>query len=324
VSPLVPAIRDTFPFGRQIQRLEDRIVTNTIRRIAAGALVVSTTAAALAQNAEPIPAALARMADTERAFAKRALDTSVREAFIEFFADESVSFEPPGPGPARERLRARPAQPPRPGFQLLWEPRYGDVAASGDLGYLTGPVENVIPGRPSRYGNYFSIWKRQANGEFRVIIDLGTDLPQPAVFAPGVARASGVAAWMGTDAPGVAEASLGAADKALAASLAAGAADAFQRVLHAEPYFLRTGFMPMRTRDAAVAWLRANVKSWTAQPMKAETAMSGDLGYTWGRMTLTTVPGRSIEGYYVHVWTRKADGSWQIVASVTTPPPPEP
>jgi hypothetical protein len=170
-------------------------VIHTILRSLGVALAAAAVVPLLAQTAKPIPAALARMAQTERAFAKRALDTTVREAFIEYFADESISFEPPGPGPARERLRARPAPPPKPGYQLLWEPRYGDVGASGDLGYLTGPVENVIPGQPSRHGNYFSIWKRQANGEFRVIIDLGADLPQQAVFAPGVARAPGVAAW---------------------------------------------------------------------------------------------------------------------------------
>jgi ketosteroid isomerase-like protein len=95
-------------------------------------------------------------------------------------------------------------------------------------------------------------------------------------------------------------------------------------VLHEEPYFLRTGFMPMRRRDAAVAWLRSNVKSLAHEWVKAETAASGDLGYTWGRMNVATTSGAAYDGYYVHVWTRKADGSWQLVAGVTTPPPPKP
>src|SRR5690349_4583493 len=82
------------------------------------------------------PPALLKMAEAERAFSKRASDATPREAFIEFFADESVSFQPE-PGSARERLRKQPAPPPG-AIAFQWEPRTGDVAASGDLGYLTG------------------------------------------------------------------------------------------------------------------------------------------------------------------------------------------
>ena len=89
-----------------------------------------------------------------------------------------------------------------------------------------------------------------------------------------------------------AEASLAAADAALGQAIAAkGAVEAFRSMLHAEPYFLRTGFMPMRTRDAAVAWTRENIKALTVTSMKAETSIAGGLGYTWGRMSVATPPG---------------------------------
>ena len=123
------------------------------------------------------PPALLKMADTERAFAKRAAETTVRQAFIDFFADESIGFEP-DPVPARESLRKREAPPQPPGFQLLWEPRLGDVSSSGDLGYLTGPAEYVNAGKPSTYSCYFSVWQRQPDGEFRVILDVGVRRPR--------------------------------------------------------------------------------------------------------------------------------------------------
>ena len=140
-----------------------------------------------AQSGDAIPPALAAMADAERAFSKRASDATPREAFIEFFADESVSFQP-DPGPARERLRKQPPPPPgRPAFQ--WEPRTGDVAASGDLGWLTGPVKFPQPDGSIRHGCYFSVWKKQADGGFRVILDIGVQPPGEVAFAPGFARA---------------------------------------------------------------------------------------------------------------------------------------
>ncbi|MGE3189696.1 MAG: hypothetical protein AB7N90_08440, partial [Vicinamibacterales bacterium] len=111
-------------------------------RVLAMVCVVGVTVGAQGAG---VPAALASMADAERAFAARAAATSVRDAFIEYFADEAVAFSP-DPSPAREGLVASPPSPP--GLELLWEPRLGDVAASGELGYLTGPFEQRLPGRP--------------------------------------------------------------------------------------------------------------------------------------------------------------------------------
>jgi ketosteroid isomerase-like protein len=264
----------------------------------------------------PIPAALQKMAETERAFARRAQEATVRDAFIEFFADESIGFEP-GPVPARESLRKRP--PPTVRVQLLWEPRYGDVAKSGDLGYLTGPAETIPPGKPSSFGNYFSVWKRQAEGEYRVILDVGVTMPEKPRFAPGFTRAKGVPEWTGSESRGQSEGTLTDADTAFSHALAKGAPEAYQRVLHETARFMRNKVMPLTTRRDTVEWLNANVTSMTSTPEKAETAASGDLGYTWGPFTEERKDGTKQSGYYVRVWTRKADGQWQLVADITAP-----
>jgi ketosteroid isomerase-like protein len=285
---------------------------------AALALVSSVALTGLTRAPDSIPAPLLQMAETERAFAKRARDTTVREAFIEFFADEAVGFEP-DPVPARESLK-KSTRPQPPGFQLIWEPRLGDVAASGDLGYLTGPAEYINPGQPNRYTNYFSVWKRQKDGEFRVILDIGINTPEKPAFAPGFVRASSTAAWTGTISKSDAETSLMTADKRFSASLGAQrAAAAYAAVMHPDARLLRNGFEPSASRDSAVEWLKSNVKSAAAEPLKVESAASGDLGYSWGKYNATLTGGSTYAGYYVRVWTRRADGGWQLVAEVTTP-----
>lgn len=289
-----------------------RNVTSTIVFITFGVSI------GIAQTA--IPPALQKMADTERAFAKRATEVTVRESFIEYFADESINFEP-DPVPAREAMRKR-TTPQTPGLQLLWEPRVGDIAASGDLGYLTGPSETIVPGSPARHGNYFSVWKRQPSGEYRVILDVGAGTPEKTMFAPGFVRASPVATWTGKEAKSTAEASLLAADKAFSAATAKGPGAAYASFLHPDVRFLRQGFQTMTTRQAAVDWLASHAKAWATEPMKSETAASGDLGYTWGKYTMTPTDRAAHTGYYVRVWTRKADGSWLVAAEVATPPPP--
>ena len=269
-----------------------------------------------AQSGDAIPPALAAMADAERAFSKRASDATPREAFIEFFADESVSFQPDA-GPARERLRKQPPPPPgRPAFQ--WEPRTGDVAASGDLGWLTGPVKFPQPDGSIRHGCYFSVWKKQADGGFRVILDIGIQPPGEVAFAPGFARAPSRATGQPAPTRTGAEQSLIEADKALSAAIASdGAAAAFRAVMHPGARLHRNGFQPMTSRDEAATWLAAQVKGMTSEPLKSETGASGDLGYTWGKATVTGTDGKPADGYYVRLWTVGPGNRWQLVADIT-------
>jgi len=84
-----------------------------------------------------IPPALEKMVQTERDFAAACRKVGLRDSFLQFFADEALFFVPE-PVRAKEGLSKRPSEP-FAARQLTWEPRLGDVAASGDLGWLTGP-----------------------------------------------------------------------------------------------------------------------------------------------------------------------------------------
>jgi len=135
--------------------------------------VVVCAAPAFAQNA-----ALTDMMRTEQRFAARALVVGWKQAFLEYFADSAVGFDGEQAVPAKDAFRKLP-DPPK-NRKLLWEPRYGDVASSGDLGYLTGPVRRIVPeqnnGHPF-HSVYASVWKRQADGSFKVVMDFGVPTP---------------------------------------------------------------------------------------------------------------------------------------------------
>src|SRR5262249_29367066 len=126
---------------------------------------------------------LEAVAATERRFAASAREQGWRAAFLEYFAEDAVALTP-DPESARERLKARPARP----FseeELTWEPKAGDVAASGEIAWLTGPstfIDRTAPQPKPSYGNYLSIWKKQKDGRWRVFIDIGTSVPSPVAF----------------------------------------------------------------------------------------------------------------------------------------------
>src|SRR5687767_1834539 len=146
-------------------------------------LVGAWTAAAQAQRGAELPEALTQMVEAERAFAARALVIGWKDAFLEYFSPSAVGFADGQPGSAREQIGKTP-DPPKD-LQLIWEPRYGDVAASGELGYLTGPVRHVRASREGgkpRFSNYTSVWKRQKDGSFRVVMDVGINTPSAVPF----------------------------------------------------------------------------------------------------------------------------------------------
>lgn len=83
----------------------------------------------------------------------------------------------------------QPAPATRPPVTLDWAPAWGDVSAAGDLGYTTGPFVFTDQGpakRQPQRGYYFSIWRKQADGTWKVALDAGV----PAEGAPDVRSAT--------------------------------------------------------------------------------------------------------------------------------------
>jgi ketosteroid isomerase-like protein len=66
---------------------------------------------------------------------------------------------------------------------LTWKPIYADMAASGDLGYTYGTFEFRSTGKDGKptveYGKYVSIWKKQKDGSWKVVMDMGNASPSP-------------------------------------------------------------------------------------------------------------------------------------------------
>ena len=87
--------------------------------------------------------------------------------------------------------------------------------------------------------------------------------------------------------------------------------------MHPQGRLHRNGVQPLTSRDDAAKWLASQVKGMTSEPMKSETGASGDLGYTWGKATVTAADGKPVDGYYVRLWTFDSGTGWQLVADIT-------
>jgi len=61
---------------------------------------------------------------------------------------------------------------------LSWKPEKAEVASSGDIGYTWGNWKFVVKDT-TYYGNYFTAWKKQPRGNWKVSLDGGNNTPRP-------------------------------------------------------------------------------------------------------------------------------------------------
>jgi len=267
------------------------------------------------------PPSLAALAQTEREFAARCREVGIRDSFLQFFSDEAIVFTP-DPTNARERLSKRPSVP-FAARQLTWEPRLGDTARGGDLGWLTGPAALLMPDTEDpgpHQENYLSVWRRQPSGQWRVLIDVGVGTPAVPAFEPGFHRFPMPDRYTRDGGGDTGTPTLVAADRALNERLAAGSmADGYAPALLDASRLHRNEMMPLVGRTAILDWMRSRPARITGTSIKAESAATGELGYAYGSYQRTEKDKAPESGHYVRVWERRADGAWFIVVDVTRP-----
>lgn len=61
---------------------------------------------------------------------------------------------------------------------LSWQPVNAEVAQSSDIGYTWGNWKFVAKDT-TYYGNYFTAWKKQKDGSWKVTLDGGNSTPKP-------------------------------------------------------------------------------------------------------------------------------------------------
>jgi ketosteroid isomerase-like protein len=288
-------------------------------------LLLVSTFPALTQEKD-LPPAQAELVNTERAFAKLAVERGVRESFIAYFADDGVGFAP-HPHKVKETFSKSPAPAARPPITLNWAPVYGDIAQAGDLGWNAGPtlVEDTSPEKkPARHGIFFSVWKKQSDGNWRVALDLGADTP--AAVAPLNApfktsyRASSKRHASGVNAEEEIAGLLKVEREFLADAQASSLGQAYQSRLSDDARVHRPGVMPVVGKDALRDWLTKQTATLSGEPIKADVSRSGDLGYAYGSYELGGAQPQ--KGYFARVWKRDAKGQWRIVMDTVSPLPP--
>lgn len=287
----------------------------------ASRLFVSRSAAALVFASFTTAAApsvsVSEVVEAERSFARMAQEKGITPAFRTFIADKGVIFGP-DPQLGKPQLLSRPDQP----GSLKWWPIYAGIAASGDLGFTTGPYV-LDAGDRKGYGHYFTVWQKQPDGSWRWLLDHG---PQTGEAAPEGPEAPVAALPVGQVRKGASATSAWtevlAAEAALAKGLATDAKAALLGVMSDDARLMRTGSQPAMGRAAYTPALGKGPQTLVVHNLGGLASQAGDLAYTYGDAKWQR-DGKDRRGHYVRIWQRRGDG-WKVVVDELIPVPPPP
>lgn len=284
-----------------------------MRRLAVFAAALIATPAMAAEPVTPAPVVAA-----ERAFAVDGYATGIKASFLKHSSPDAIVIQPQ-PVNAHQSLKESPdGKPTDP--KLEWWPVWAGIAKSGDLGFTTGPY--AFGGK--RRGHYFTVWKKQMNGEWKWLFDGGTGSD-----ASGAPPAGGAVGFLQVvDVPpmesGAALAAVFAAEDSLAAASKADLKGAFLAVYACDGRMQGSPAAP--ATDCASADKELDTRTATAEmkTLGGEASMAGDLAWTYGAISWVkdAKPG---QGHYVRVWQRRPEG-WRIVFDelLVTPPGQQP
>ena len=131
----------------------------------------------------------ARLLAADRAFAAASTDQGTAQAFYDAMQDQGVELVANG-APLQGRAKIRDHLSSLGANVLTWTPEKAEVAASLDLGWTWGEwqmLESAASRKPLAQGKYLDVWKRGADGAWKLAVDIGNqaDAPPPAAAAGG-------------------------------------------------------------------------------------------------------------------------------------------
>lgn len=282
--------------------------------------IVSGFASGQAKKAKDRDDALDELASAERAFAAETVKVGFRDGFIKYFADDGINF---GPHPQNTKQTLVKLPPPTGQRTVIfdWAPMFGDISLAGDLGYTTGPVLFTPIGadaKAPRHAIYFSVWQKQADGFWKVAIDMGVDTPQAVAPLTTAFTAAEPVTKTRAKIPTVDD--YRKLDWAFWGTIAkTSPAKGYDEWLADQFRVHRNGVMPVTDRKD----LRPVISQTKFEFIDGKIASSNDLAFTYGKYTTVNDPKGIETGYYVHVWRRDATGKWKLVVDVQNPLPKE-
>ena len=268
--------------------------------------VALVAAAALGAEDVDLEKAVRSLIDAELGYNKLAQEKNFAAASVQSFAEDGIAF---APGPVNgKKYWSKETEPPL----LTWRPIFATIARSGDLGYTTGPWEyrkTKDDPNPAAIGHYNTLWRKGAEGAWKVVVDLGIDQPQPGdapgeveMFVPDfpVARPESVRErWDDSQ-------------KSFAELLTKDAGEAVLAKAGDQIRVYRKGAVPAVGKTAAQLMLSSDHGKEKRTRAGGGVSRSNDLTYSYGDYA-SEHANVTEKGVYLSIWQLDLSSEWKLV-----------
>lgn len=114
----------------------------------------------------------------------KAVSAGGGKAFASWFADDAVTLNNGRPAVLGKTAIAAQAQWDPKTYQLTWAPQGAQMGPSNDMGFTWGHYEGHSKDKNGQpvviSGRYFTVWKKVADGSWKVALDASADEPPAA------------------------------------------------------------------------------------------------------------------------------------------------
>jgi len=279
------------------------------RSILVAAAIIGLQGSVLAQGGAKVN----KVVSAEQAFDRLVERKGIKDAFLAVADSNGIVFKP-HVIKITDFYNSIGKQP----GTLSWQPKFARISYNGDLAFSAGPYvyQNGKDDTDKVFGDYVSVWRADADGKLKLLIDLGiqhpepekeelTDFKEPDTTKRGAASKdpfNGKTVIMNTD-------------KVFNHELTVSVLASYKEFLSPEGRYYFPGFEPISGTDKIMKFLANESISINAKTLEAGRSTSGDLAYTYG--TARIKKGDIVSDYnYVRIWEIDAGHKWNILLEV--------
>jgi len=201
---------------------------------------------------------------------------------------------------------------------LTMRPNFARIAVNGDLAFTAGPYtyQNGTNDTDKVYGDYVSIWRSDGNNDFKLLINLGIQHPEPEQEAiSDFKNPDSTKQVPPSKDPFAGKRIILATDNLFNRSLTMSALASYKEFFSPEGRYYFPGFETITGQDKIMKFIDNEGIAITAQTTSAGRSTSNDLAYTYGKARIKK--GNIVSEYnYVRIWEIDASHKWNILLEV--------
>jgi len=259
---------------------------------------------------------LEKLIAAENGFAAMAESASFKKAFLQNLDSTGIVFN--GAEPVNG-ISFYKKPPDNNELLFKWYPAYAELPGNGDMGFTTGPYiiisnknKDTIAG-----GKFFSIWHKNKEGVFKVLLDGGVNDSTQHSFAFGKIKPATAA---GQSAAGISASKskpFTECEKEFTELAGNNLLKAYEKYMAKQSYLLRADMATGLNKIANLETLKkTSITSCNFDKKDTRTAADNTLCFNYGTAKIVNHQnGKDQKGYFVQIWQYQQEG-WKIIADV--------